>query len=313
MRRNNHQRSTRLRGVPYNAFMLAEDTSWYATIGGTPAIVTTVAAIIITVYVSRYYANKGKIVKALGWTPLSINLIVTRPVTDLSEGLALTWKGKALRTPYIVRLRILNARTREIVGAETDYLEPLFISFSSSTCYEAIITQAHGTPVKLPTSIISNPSHRFQVSMPTLNMSSWIDIEMIADGEAEYPGLTCVLVGETQPIATVAGRQRSRLRSLALAIGSLGVVVFTVGFGLLGFQSYTNLNGPTIWPLILIVIGSLVWVSAGASYLMAWWLDRQERIQAKRMSQAPPQGGEVIRNEDNNEASREDDASDLST
>ena len=33
----------------------------YATIGGTPAIVTTVAAVIITVVVSRYYANKGKL------------------------------------------------------------------------------------------------------------------------------------------------------------------------------------------------------------------------------------------------------------
>jgi hypothetical protein len=123
--------------------------------------------------------------------------------------------------------------------------------------------------------------------MPTLNVSSWIDIEMIADGEAEYPNLSCVLIGETQPITTVAGLQRLRIRSLALSIGSLGVVIFTVGFGLLGFQSYSNPNGPTLWPSFLIIIGSLVWLPAGIVYLGARWLDRQERLQAKRISQAP--------------------------
>jgi hypothetical protein len=175
--------------VPYTACMLAANGSWYTTIGGTPAVITTVAAVIITIYVSRYYANKGKIVKALVWTPLAINRIVTRPVTDLSEGLALTWKGEPLRTPYTMRIRILNAGTREVVGDKADYLEPLVIRFSNSICYEAIITRAHGTPVETPISIISSPASQFEVPMPTLNMSSWIDIEMIADGEAEYPRL----------------------------------------------------------------------------------------------------------------------------
>jgi hypothetical protein len=279
--------------------MLVADGSWYTTIGGTPAIITTVAAVVITIYVSRYYANKGKNVKALGWTPLAINRIVTRPVADLSEGLALTWKGEPLRTPYTARIRILNAGTREVVGDKADYLEPLVIGFSNSICYEAIITRAHGTPVKTPISIISSPASRFEVPMPTLNMSSWIDVEMIADGEAEYPNLSCVLIGETQPITTVAGRQRLRIRSLALSIGSLGVVIFTVGFGLLGFQSYSNPNGPTLWPSFLIIIGSLVWLPAGIVYLGARWLDRQERLQAKRISQAPSQGDQVNRGQDN--------------
>jgi hypothetical protein len=274
--------------------MLVANGSWYTTIGGTPAVITTVAAVIITIYVSRYYANKGKIVKALGWTPLAINRIVTRPVTDLSEGLALTWKGEPLRTPYTTRIRILNAGTREVVGNKADYLEPLVIRFSNSICYEAIITRAHGTPVETPISIISSPANQFEVPMPTLNMSSWIDIEMIADGEAEYPRLSCVLTGETQPIATVAGRQRLRIRSLMLGIGGLGVVIFTVGFGLLGFQSYSNpINGPTLWPLFIIVIGSLVWLPAGIVYLGARLLDRQERLEAKRISQAPPQADQA--------------------
>jgi hypothetical protein len=124
---------------------------------------------------------------------------------------------------------------------------------------------------------------------------------MIADGEAAYPNLGCVLVGETQPISTVAGRQRLRIRSLALSIGSIGVVIFTVGFGLLGFQSYSDPNGPTLWPLFLIVIGSLVWLSAGLVYLGARGLDRQERLQAKRISQAPSQGDQVNRGQDNSE------------
>lgn len=286
--------------------MLIADGSWYTTIGGTPAIATTVAAVIITIYVSRYYANKGKIVKALGWTPLAINRIVTRPVTDLSEGLALTWKGNPLRTPYTTRIRIINTGTREVIGDRIDYLEPLVIKFVNSVCYEAVITRAHGTPVKTPIPIISSPASEFEVPMPTLNMSSWIDVEMIADGEAEYPRLSCVLVGETQPISTVAGRQRLRIRSLALSIGSLGVVIFTVGFGLLGYQSYSNPNGPTPWPFIFIILGSLAWLSAGVVYLGARVLDRQERLQAKRISEASGQAANLTMNRGFNKAQLSD-------
>ena len=186
--------------VPYTACMLAANGSWYTTVGGTPAVVTTIAAIVITIYVSRYYANKAKIVKALGWTPLAINRIVTRPVTDLSQGLALTWRGEPLRTPYTTRIRILNSGTREVVGGRSDYLEPLVITFSNSICYEAIITKAHETPLKTPISIISSPANRFEIPMPTLNMSSYIDIEMIADGKLSIQALAASWLDKHSPL-----------------------------------------------------------------------------------------------------------------
>jgi hypothetical protein len=267
--------------------MVEADSSLYATIGGTPAIVSIVTAIIIAVAVTRYYAIKGKITKALGWTPQGIARIVGQPVAKVSEGLALTWKGeKLLLTPYTVRLRISNIGSREVIGDlshnNSDYEEPLVIKFNRSTCYEAIITRTSKTTLKTPVSILETPTAEFIVSMPTLNASAWIELEMIADGETEYPQVNCALAGETQQIMPVAGRQRSQIRSSMLGIGGLGVVVLTIGFGLLGYQSFTMTEGPTLWPVFLMIAGGLILIAALVVYVGSWLSDRQEWNAMKR-------------------------------
>jgi hypothetical protein len=38
-------------------------------------------------------------------------------VDNLSKGLALTFDGVRLKTPYLVKLRIVNMGSREIVGS----------------------------------------------------------------------------------------------------------------------------------------------------------------------------------------------------
>jgi len=264
--------------------MFEADNSFYTSIGGTPAIISLVCGGIIAVVVTRYYANKGKNTKALGWIPLGITRIVRRPVTTVSEGLALTWKGEPLRTPYTTRLRISNIGTREIVGSSqpnSDYQKPLVVKFTNSTCYEAIITETSRTILEVPLSVLDSPRDQFEVPMPTLNISAWIELEIIADGEAEYPQLDCFLVGETQQIMPVAGRQRLRIRSSMLGVGGVGVVAGTFGFGLLGLQSF-NPQGPTAWPFILMAIGALAVIGAALTYIWSWALDRQELAAMKR-------------------------------
>src|SRR5438132_1845357 len=81
----------------------------------TSIIVGAVVAWVVT----RYYANKARNIKALGWTPLGISRIVTRPVTDVAQGLALSWNGNPLHTPYTVMIRISNSGTQEVVGELT--------------------------------------------------------------------------------------------------------------------------------------------------------------------------------------------------
>src|SRR5207302_904127 len=196
--------------------------SIYRNIGGTPAVVSIIVGAVVAWVVTRYYANKARNIKALGWTPLGISRIVTRPVTDVAQGLALSWNGNPLHTPYTVMIRISNSGTQEVVGELTspdrsEYNKPLVIDFGDSKCYEATITKAHNTSIETPFPIISEPADSFKVPMPTLNIASWIELEMIADGTAKYPNVRCLLEGQTEEIKPIAGRQRSSIKSAMLA------------------------------------------------------------------------------------------------
>jgi hypothetical protein len=135
--------------------------SFYHDIGGTPAVVSIVVGAIIAIAVTRFYANKSKITKALGWTPAGITKIVTRPVTDVAQGLALTWDGVPLSLPYTVKLRVANVGTREVVGSvpnpdRSDYIEPLKVAFDASTCYEAVVTAVEQAHIDVRTRLISD-------------------------------------------------------------------------------------------------------------------------------------------------------------
>lgn len=253
----------------------------YDAIGGTPAVVSIVVGIIITILVSRYYFLKSKITRALGWVPLGINRIVTRPVDNLSKGLSLTFGGELLRTPYIVRLRIANIGSREIV-AESDYQRPLSLKFERSKCYEAIITRSSGTTLSHPLAVISQPATAFDLPMPTLNMGAWIELEMIVDGETEYPQLSCMLVGETRPIAPVPDRRRAAARSVSVVAGGLSVFISSIGFGLMGLQSYNSMNGPSAWSIALLIIGLALLFGCAVTYSTCWWRDRQDQVAIRR-------------------------------
>lgn len=274
---------------------LASD-SWYATIGGTPAVVTTLTALAIAIAVTRYYWIKGKDITALGWTPLGISRIVTRPVASVSKGLQLTWNGRSLDTPYTVRVRICNVGTTAIARDRGDrevYSESLSVGFKKSVCYEAIITRTSsdvimtddtGSVVNLPVAILDNPPERnFTIRMPALNRSRWIELEMIADGEVEYPRVNCVLASESFTIMPIAGRQRQRIRSSMRGLIGLGIFIATAGFGLLGWQSFTNLEGPSIWPVILIIIGTIVALITATVYGWSWLADRSQWTAMKRL------------------------------
>lgn len=263
-----------------------QSMSFYGSIGGTPAIVSIVVGALIAWTVTKYYANKARLTKALGWTPRGISRIVTRPVTDVAKGLALTWNGEPLRTPYTVRIRISNAGTREVVGNFTnpersDFIEPLVVRFNDSTCYEATVTDTHNVSLKTPQPIISAPVNEFEVPMPTLNLHSWIELEIIADGVAKYPSINCFLEGQTEPIGPVAGRQRSRIKSAMIIACGIGLFLLTIGFGLLGLFAY-NPDGPGLGPPVLMVIGVTVAILATFGFVWAWVLDRQEWNAMKR-------------------------------
>jgi hypothetical protein len=264
--------------------MSAAADSVYATIGGTPGVISIVWGGFIAIVVTRYYANKGKDIKALGWIPLGVTRIVRRPVTDISQGLALTWKGKPLGTPYTAQLRISNIGTKEVIGSSrpnSDYERPLVVDFGESTCYEAIVTETSGTTLETPISLLDAPANEFEVPMPTLNASAWIELEIVADGKAGYPHVDCFLAGQTEQIMPVAGRQRRRIRSTMLAIGGLGIVVATIGFGLIGLVSL-NGQGPGVGPTALLIAGIAVTIGAALTYGWSWSLDRQELNAMKR-------------------------------
>ena len=254
--------------------------SAYQDLGGTPAVVSIIVGAIITWVVSKYYANKARNAKALGWTPLGISRIVTRPVVDVAKGLALTWNSVPLRTPYTVSIRISNLGSREVIGGLTspgrsDYIQPLVVNFGNSICYEATISDSHRVPLSGPVPIISSPSAKFEIPMPTLNMASWLRVEMIADGVAKYPEISCFLEGQTEEIKAVAGRQRSGIRSAMLISCSIGVLFLIIGFGLLGLLAY-NPQGPGDGPAILMIFGTTIAVLAIFGFSLAWFLDRRD-------------------------------------
>jgi hypothetical protein len=201
--------------------------SFYHSIGGTSALVGLVAGALITYLISRFYANRIKIAKVLGWTPLSLTRIVRQRVTDVAKGLALTWNGNPLETPYTVRLRISNIGAKEIIGkhddsGSSDYSTPLSVNFGKSVCYECTISNGFEVPIEIPSQVeLGEPASTFKVDMPTLNISSWIELEMIADGEPEFPDLSCLIVGQTKQIELVAARRASRIQSAALVTGGL--------------------------------------------------------------------------------------------
>jgi len=255
--------------------------SVYRDAGGTPTVVAIIVTIIVTWVFSWYFFRKGKVTKALGWTPLKITRIVTRPVADVAKGLALTWNSKPLDTPYIVKIRIKNIGSREIVAPRpgsdrSDYIEPLVIEFRRSKCYEATISDAFNAVLNTPQLIMFEPpAARLTVPMPTLNMAAWINVEMIADGKPEFPKLSCHLEGQTKVIQPVPGRYRQRGRSIALITGGIGFFLATLGFGLLGLYSY-NVNGAGYWPPILLAIGISLAIIAALVYGGAWLLDLQD-------------------------------------
>jgi hypothetical protein len=185
--------------------------SVYQSLGGNSTVVAIIVTIIVTWVFSWYFFRKSRITKALGWTPLRITQIVTRPVADVAKGLALTWNTKPLDTPYIVKIRIKNIGSREIIAPRSgsdrsDYIEQLVIEFGGSKCYEATISDTFNTALSTPQAIIFEPpAVQLRVPMPTLNMAAWVDVEMIADGEPEFPRLSCHLEGQTEPIQPVPG------------------------------------------------------------------------------------------------------------
>jgi hypothetical protein len=205
--------------------------------------------------------EKGKETKALGWTPLGISRIVTRPVTDVSKGLQLTWTDKdnnsvKLETPYIVKVRISNIGSKEIDADEGDrktYLESLSIGFKRSRCYEAVITGTSDEVIlaniddpqivhEPPVAVIDSPQQSFLVMMTALNRSCWVDLVMIADGTVEYPHIDCIIAGASQRIKPVAGRQRALKRSVMLRFIGLGAFILASGFALYAYQSLRYYN-----------------------------------------------------------------------
>jgi hypothetical protein len=259
---------------------LAAD-SLYQMIGGTPAVVAALVGLVITIVVSRYYANKGKITKALGWTPLGVTPIVTRPVHNLSRGLALTWNGEPLQTPFAVSIRITNVGSREIIGPRKDYLEAFSVEFDG-TCYEAITKASSKTRFTGATSILPAPAASFEVPMPTLNSGDWVELACIVDGSPHYPRMRTVLLGQTSLLSLVAGKARSRMKNASAVVFVVGYFLLTLGFGLLGYQSLTLVEGPTLLPITLVVIGGLAVVAAGGLYFDALLLDRSELRVVKR-------------------------------
>src|SRR5262249_41927405 len=133
-----------------------------------------------------------------------------------------------------------------------------------------IIMDGAGSVLEMPLAVLGSPEKSFTIQMPALNVSQWIDLEMIADGEIEYPILNGSLRVGSQPIMAVAGRQRQRLRSRMRGVVGLGIFVATVGFGLLGWQAFSNPEGPSIWPGVLIALGSIVTIGAAAAYGWSW-------------------------------------------
>src|ERR1022692_4030355 len=136
--------------------------SVYQSMGGTPTVVAVIVTIIVTWVFSWYFFRKSKITKALGWTPLRITRIVTRPVTDVAKGLALTWNTKPLDTPYVVKMRIKNIGSREVIAprpgsGRSDYIEPLVIEFGRSKWYEATISGAFNAALNTPQAIMFEP------------------------------------------------------------------------------------------------------------------------------------------------------------
>jgi hypothetical protein len=280
--------------------MSLADGSWYATtVGGTPGVV----AILVTLFVAWYYWKKGKETKALGWTPKGITRIVTRPVSDVSRGLQLTWTGTEddgpvnLKTPYLVKVRISNAGSKEIAADDGDrksYHKPLSVKFKESSCYEAIITEASGEVIfadpndsevvrALPMSIISSPQSEFSIQMPALNISSWLELLMVADGKVEYPRIDCIISGQSWPIKPISGNRRAVKRSVMARFVGLGVFILSAGFALYAYQSLRFYN-PNSWPVGIIAAGILTIFSAGGLIIGSWVLDRQDWEAMKRDS-----------------------------
>lgn len=184
--------------------------------------------------------------------------------------------------PYTVAIRISNIGSREVIGELTspdrsDYIQPLVVDFGDSVCYEARITESSNVPLNnpLPT-IISKPANKFPIQLPTLNIASWVQLDMIADGTEKYPEISCFLEGQTEKIEPVAGRQRSRVRSASLIACGAGLVMLIVGFGLLGLFAY-NPQGPGDGPPILMGTGATVAILAIMVFASAWLQDWQER------------------------------------
>src|SRR5579875_1117508 len=255
--------------------------SVYQSMGGTPTIVAIVVTVTVTWVFSWYFFTKGRTTKALGWTPLRITRIVTRPVSDVAKGLALTWNTKRLDTPYIVKLRIKNVGSREIIAprpdsVRSDYIEPLIIEFDKSKCYEVAISDTFNTALKTPRAIMFEPpAARITGPMPTLNMAAWVDVEIIAEGEPEFPRLRCHLEGQTAVIRPVPVRYRQRTRSVALIASGAGLFLAILGFGLLGLYTYSA-NGAGHWPPALLTIGISLAVLAALVYGGAWLWDLQD-------------------------------------
>lgn len=149
--------------------------SVYQGLGGTATVVAVVVAVIVTWVFSSYYFKKGRITKALGWTPLRITQVVAQPVTDVARGLALTWNSQEiLRTPYIVKVRIKNVGSREVIAPRpgsdrSDYSKPLVVRFDRSKCYEATVSDQFNTVLDIPIALSFEPAERFEIPMPTLN------------------------------------------------------------------------------------------------------------------------------------------------
>jgi hypothetical protein len=118
--------------------------------------------------------------------------------------------------------------------------------------------------------------------MPTLNMAAWVDIEMIADGEPEFPRLSCHLEGQTAVIQPVPGRCRRRTKSVALITSGIGLFLAILGFGLLGLYAF-DANGAGYWPPILLTVGISLTLIAALVYGGAWWLDLQDWNKVKRV------------------------------
>lgn len=256
-------------------------TNLFENVGGWATVIAVLVAI-CAIGVAFFIYFRQKTIRTIDWFGMELSGLLVKPVNDVAEGLALTWNGVSLQSPFTCTVRIMNTGTEAVTLDQ--YKKTPTLAFTDAVCYDArVIDRSPDNEVRSATILMTGePRHTVDLPTATQERGEWYEIKMICDGRRRYPEFQARFLNQTRP-PTNGFRSGGKVRvRLAQGVLAFGISSFILGAVLGGGKS----PHPTVIGIILLAIGTAMVTAGGLLVITASF--RRRNINERNEQQIYP-------------------------